>query len=181
MDDSFEKGLVVYRHNKLSLVGVTGTMQRQLDVLNPSITRVFPNAEIAPIKRDEDRMFLPFFVPNPSQDITLDQYDLQQNSIVGFTLNEPVLIERMKGLAGAIGFIPHKDKNQRAMDEWRLSFEVEKITYERYRVLADALGQPLDAAFGLVRYTNILRMYYGESEKSAMSIAARKLGVTLPF
>ena len=179
MEEDFESELVVYQHEQLVVVGVTGTMERLLSGVAPLIKQRYPYIEIAPVQHQPGRDFLAMFMNNPPRDITIDQKSVAENAIVGYALNKKRLTETMGGIARVIGFIPHRTLNPVEAQAWKDELEFEKITYSDCGALSYILQKPLEAVFGMVRYSNFLNQYNNMTEEEANKLAARKFGIPL--
>jgi len=181
----FESRLVVYKYRQLIFTGVAGTMERQVSRerhLSGTVSLIkqrYPNIEIAPIQNQPGRDFLAMFMSDPPRDITIDQGSSVENAIVGYALDQKELNKAIKGLAGAIGFIPHSTPDSQVAQTWRREFELEKIVYDSYIAISQYFQKPLEAVFGMVRYANFLAQYNNIEEEEAIKLAARKFGIPI--
>jgi len=180
MEDDFRKNLIIYEHKELTFAGITGEMKKSLSNAGLLIKNKYSDTEVAPIKLQSKRDFLALFVHNPVLDITLDQYSPLENSIVGYALNKGGLVKRMEEIAKIIGFAHHRKQNPEVAQTWGNEFEIEKSTYYFCEKIANAIKQPLEKAFGWVRYSNFLIQYMNESEEEAKKIATKKFEVVMP-
>lgn len=180
MGSAFIKGLILYEYKELVFAGITGTMERELYKTGPLISAQYPNIEVSPIQFQSKRRFLALFGDNPTLDITLDQYNPIENSMVGYALNKRRLIGRMGWLSKLIGFVPHQKQDLTVAQTWEREFEIERAGYASYEKLSSLTKQPLEKVFGLVRYTNFLAQYIGKSEEESMKLASKKFNVSLP-
>ena len=179
MEDNFVKNLIIYEHKKLIFAGVVGMMKENLSNAGPLIKNKYSDIEVSPIQFQPRRDFLALFGYNPVLDITLDQYSPLENSIVGYALNKDGLLKRMSEISTLIEFVPYPKQDPRVKLTWEKEFEIEKSMYSSCETIAKAIKQPLEKAFGLVRYNNFLVQYMDKSEEAAQKISAQKFEVTL--
>jgi|SRR3989344_6026790 len=179
MRDPFNSNLVLYKHKRLIFAGVIGTMSEQLENVGPLIRQSCPTIEIAHVQHQLGRRFLALFDAKGPLDITIAQYSPLENSVVGSGVDSPCLIKTMKDITRSIDFVPNG--NQMETGPWGVEFELEKKCYSMCERLSRMLNQPLERTFGLVRYTNFLIQYRGESEESAQRLASSKFGISLPY
>lgn len=179
MVNEFRDRVAIYEHERLVFAGVAGTMERKLEDVGSELHKRFSNIEIAPLQPQRGRDFLPIMEFETPLDITLDQYNPVENSIVIYGLNKPRILETMEEISSLGGFVPHNPQSHDVRQTWQKELEIEKRTYEMCEQIASALHQPLEKVFGLVRYTNFLMQYLYMGGKDAQRLASKKFGISL--
>ncbi|MEK6917593.1 MAG: hypothetical protein AABW51_01460 [Nanoarchaeota archaeon] len=190
MDETFQRNIVFYEHKKLVVAGTTGSMEKRLSSVSEQLTKECWPVEVADSRLEPGsslRIFQALFKFNaetkkPEFDITIVQYDpfgesnFPNNSIVGYGLDKPGLVETVEKVAEAIGFVSYPVERS-VKKTWSKEFEIEKEGYVYYEKIARALNQPLETAFGLVRYTHFLTAYQSMPEIKAQIQAAERLNI----
>jgi hypothetical protein len=171
IERSTDGKFVIWRYDRLRVLGILGILERQLDELEELFKDKSQIFEFAPVKKELGRDFLAAFYLDPPIDFTVVRNLSGESSIVTYSLDEDKSREIIDSFVERSGFIPRKPDPDFVETIETEFFYLERITYENCLGASVAENIDLERIFGAVRYANFLYSYrkipFPDSRKKA--------------
>lgn len=178
MGKSLQEKTLSLNHERLTMMGTSGTIQRSLLGVDSKLEQGLKGFRVAPPQKQENRNFVDALGFVPPVDITLARYSGGRASIVGYSLDKSSLEIGMNKVAKIVGFRADSLPDPSLRSQMTSEFGYEIVGYQMVEQMAPHLRASLERVWGMVRYTNFLSQYLLMPEEEAIEKAKAKFGIS---